>query len=699
MTDEPAILGYRKDRMGARLIGLLNVIRLGQALGVPARFAWIHDPHGPYPELADPHAFFAGDFVARHISVVPAVPDLAGRENLTALAANINHANLIRRIAGGARFFSEEAFAATVLMGEDPAEVRATLAAIADALPLTPRLERALRRARRKLQRRAGGLAGPATDEAVDDAPDGAARPPDARASDATPPPSGAAAAAARPVIGRGPGISAIHVRRGDILDGVPWSLSSWPSKFVPDEFFQAWASAQAGPVVAFTDTPDAVRHMARDLPHVALAADLLDLSSLTVAERDMLELLLMGGAERIGAPSGSAFSRAAQNIGRARLEVLPGDLPPDHRAGCHETLLQRCIASPHSFFALGDQAQSLQYAAAHAIATGQAGRLAQALAPRAALMQAHPFVRRILAECLMQAGDAAGAADAARAGLQDDRMQPRDQRLCQAVLDTLRAQEAPDAPETADAFLEALFADHSGENPLLARFAPDLILRESAVTRALLLEPALMARITAAQPAPDDETPPRLPAWICLIDWEDLLLDAHGRHPIHSWPQMHGKLMALGPIALEAAARSATEALPDMPASAQEAGLIGLAASVLSLHGRYRRALHLLHWLDRIAPDDALTQKRLADCCHRVGREDLSRSYLARALTLAPNSAALHFSAALSAAREGRTGAARRSLQTAVEQGATERFLKSQQRHVRQVLKRRAAAATDRAG
>ena len=33
----------------------------------------------------------------------------------------------------------------------------------------------------------------------------------------------------------------AIHVRRGDILDGDPWSYGAWPSKYVPDEFYRGF--------------------------------------------------------------------------------------------------------------------------------------------------------------------------------------------------------------------------------------------------------------------------------------------------------------------------------------------------------------------------------------------------------------------------------------------------------------------------
>ncbi|MEF9604859.1 hypothetical protein O4J55_22060, partial [Paracoccus sp. PXZ] len=86
----------------------------------------------------------------------------------------------------------------------------------------------------------------------------------------------------------------AIHVRRGDILDGDPWSYSSWASKYVPDEFFRAFVAQAQGPVIAFSDTPAAVGHLRQGDPRILPVQELLDPGALSVAERDLLELLLM---------------------------------------------------------------------------------------------------------------------------------------------------------------------------------------------------------------------------------------------------------------------------------------------------------------------------------------------------------------------------------------------------------------------
>src|SRR5690606_30485460 len=67
--------------------------------------------------------------------------------------------------------------------------------------------------------------------------------------------------------IGADVSLAAFHVRRGDILDGDPWSLTRWPRKYVPDEFYAAAVKQVDGPIVAFTDTPAALEHLRRTQP------------------------------------------------------------------------------------------------------------------------------------------------------------------------------------------------------------------------------------------------------------------------------------------------------------------------------------------------------------------------------------------------------------------------------------------------
>ena len=177
---------------------------------------------------------------------------------------------------------------------------------------------------------------------------------------------------------GRGDPV-AIHVRRGDILDVPPWCYSSWATKYVPDEFFRAFISTGEGPVISFSDTPEAVRHLAQGNPRILPVTEVFGDARLPQPARDLLELVLMSECAQVGAPSHSAFSRAAAVAGRCRIVALPGALPEDLRRAAYDALLERVIAAQDSFFAPGDLAQSAGYAARHAVVVGRGAELVDA--------------------------------------------------------------------------------------------------------------------------------------------------------------------------------------------------------------------------------------------------------------------------------------------------------------------------------
>tara|TARA_B000000460_G_scaffold137674_1_gene97014 strand:- start:7859 stop:9781 length:1923 start_codon:yes stop_codon:yes gene_type:complete len=612
----PSIIGFRKDRIGARLIGLLNILRLGRKFDTQARFLWLAEPDGPYPELVDPNDFLQADFVARHIGIVSRKPNLDARTNLTAISPIVDAAQFSRNLAEGQRFHSDAAFEAVTFMGEDVAAARAEIAAIAKTLPLARRLKAELRSARAKLEAWGGSL-----EEA-----------------------------------------SAIHLRRGDLLDGEPWSLSSWPEKYVPDEFCLAWTDATEGPVIVFSDTPGAAAHLAAAHERIVPVDRLLDLGALKPAERDVLEVMLMAGCAHIGAPGGSAFSRAAAAMGSARLIALPRELPDAVRLQASQHLLERVIGRPGSFYASGDLAQSAQFAASHADATGQGMVLATALSSRPDDIRRHPFLRRIVALSALHAGDDALAARAARAAMADPRILPRDRKLCQQALDLIAARKAPDDPASADAFLGWLFSLKTSEAGLRDAFARLYIGRDCPVSRMLMIAPKLAKSLAARDPAAGSAV---APGWSYLCDWEELLKDEAARQGMRRWPELPQKMafLDLRPEPPEAALK-AGKAPPDP--GPDRAAWLGLAAAILSLHGRYARALRLLHWLDRVRPGEVLTRKRLADTCWRLGNVGAAEEFLADAIALCPDNPLLHLSMARRAAALGRAGQALDALERA---------------------------------
>ncbi|WP_258869629.1 hypothetical protein [Paracoccus thiocyanatus] len=442
----------------------------------------------------------------------------------------------------------------------------------------------------------------------------------------------------------------AIHVRRGDILDGDPWSYSSWASKYVPDEFFRAFVAGVEGPVIAFSDTPAAVEHLRQGCARVVLAHELLDHGALTPAERDLLELLLMAGCAQVGAPSHSAFSRAAAMIGQCRIVALPSALPADRRLAAYDALLDRVIAAPGSFFAPGDLAQSVSYAAGHAAGAGRGAELVDALAGQRALLERFPFLYRELAVLAWTVGRRKKAHGLAQQGLEAPLMRNRDKPQCRQVV-LVTQNEAKDGKAGRDgldaAFLDMVFTGRAAEGPIMPALAYRLLRKGGRAASALALPPELLPAL--AQPSPDRDKGTILPLWALRVDWSEFVREAGPQRELLLWPEFWRKL---APWADDLARIEAALAKGDQPPlSDKDAHWLGFCASVLRLHGRLNRALAILHWLDAARPGQMLTCKRLADVCFAAGNDKAGRRWLKAALELAPDHPLLLLSAGLRAA------------------------------------------------
>ena len=613
MSHDPPIVGFRQDRIGARLICLLNVMRLARRFDVPGRYLWLSEPSGPYPELVDPRDFLRPGFVRRHIDILPQAPDLTGRGNLRVIAPRLGTRQFAGLLAEGQRFQCDAMAEIIRFMDESPEGVAEEIRGIAAGMALSGPLERALERARETIARAGGG----------------------------------------RPV--------AIHVRRGDILDGDPWSYSAWSAKYVPDEFFRAFVAGTEGPVIAFSDTPAAIAHLARGDPRVLAVAGLLGDGTLSPAERDLLELLLMAGCAEVAAPYQSAYSRAAGIIGRCRILSLPSDLPTPARMAAYDALLERAIRAPDSFFAPGDLAQSLAYLGRHAVQTGRGDALVDAFAGRRELLERFPFLYRELAVAALESGRPGKARRLAQQGLDADLTRNRDKPACRQVL--LVAGGGGDGPADIEAdFLAMLFDGRAAQGPVIPPLAARLLAGPGRAARALMIEPGRVALCAQPDPATGAAA---LPLWVPRIDWAELIRNERLRGEMLLWPELRFKLAGvsagLGRIEERLAAGDAPEAPDDALAMR-----IGFCAALLRLHGRLNRAFALLHWLDAARPGAALTHKRLADACFHAGNRKAGQRWLDSALALAPDNPLLSVSAALRATDAGEAAAAEAHLQAA---------------------------------
>ena len=610
MTIQDQIIGFRRDRIGARLICMLNVMRLSRKFGVSGTYLWLREPQdSPYPELADPRDFLAADFVARHIRIIDQPPERGQRQNVNTVTSGSNVEGFAAMLAAGQLYECDSLAEIIRFMDEPAADAAADIRDIARQVVLAPPLAEALAKARGIVARAGGG----------------------------------------DPV--------AIHVRRGDILDSDPWSYSAWPSKYVPDEFYRGFIDEAEGPVIAFSDTPAAVTHLAQGNPRVIAVGDLFDSRSLSVAARDLLELLLMADCAQVGAPGYSAFSRAATVMGRCEIAALPASLPAETRVAAYDALLERMIARPDSFFAPGDLAQSIAYGAKHAVTIGRAGELLDRFADRVQLLERFPFLYRELAATAWSAGRKQKARRLARQGLDSPLMRNRDKPLCRQVL---LVSETTDPDRLGAELVNMVFTGHAAEGPIMPALAGRLLAAGGKTAHMLGFAPDLLPLY--AQPDPLGGPDPVLPLWLLRIDWFEFVRDPSLQSEALNWPDMWRKMKpaADGLAEVEAALAAGTPpATPDAAVAAR----LGFCASVLRLHGRLKRAMAVLEWLDAARPGDFLTAKRLADACFAAGNRKAGWRWLDRAQERAPGHALLLLSQAIRAAEEGAAPRAARAL------------------------------------
>lgn len=603
MDTDHQIIGYRQDRIGARLICMLNVMRLARKFGVRGHYLWLGQADGGYPELADPHDFFAPEFVAAHIRVIDREPDLSALPSVGAIAQSMNARGFAEKLTGGQRFECDTMSETIRFMDESLPGADAGVREAAQEIRLAAPLARVLTRIRADIARLGGG----------------------------------------DPV--------AIHVRRGDILDSAPWSYTAWPTKYVPDEFYRAFISLSDGPVVSFSDTPEAVVHLARGDSRIVPVAALFEGESLPQPARDLLELLLMSDCASVGAPSHSAFSRAATVAGRCQIVALPGGLPEDLRVRAYDRLLERVIGDQDSFFAPGDMAQTAGYAAKHAASIGRGKELLDALAKQNDFLDRFPFLYKDLALTAWAAGRMGKARALAQRGLDAPLLWHRDKPQCRQVMLMADAGGKPEENPSVDGqFLTMLFTGRAAEGPIIPALAHKLLRGGSDSMRALMFDPRLMVPYTRISPESGSDAR-ILPLWTLRLDWYEFISDKALQRELRNWPNMWDKIKPVADGLTEIEEKLANGHKPGL--NKAEAVRFGYCASILRLHGRFNRGFALLHWLNDKYPGQALTHKRMADTCFAANQHHAGWKWLDMALQLAPEDPMLQLSAAIRAAQQ----------------------------------------------
>ena len=303
------LIAFRADRLGARLVSLMNALRLAQDLGADFACAWT-DTTGVGHVFNDPAELFAADWVAAHF--MGADTWRAHRRDCAALTGQMAQepGGLAGALAGGDVIIGN-AFGVIVLAGEDEAAITDRFRAQFGRIPW-----------------------------------------------------SAPVAAAMAALEGALAGHTAYHIRRGDLTGDLKAMNKAWPHKMVPNEFYERHMerSLGGGGVVLFSDDADTVAHYRGAFPALRTLPDLIDTAALTEAQRDLLELYAMSRCATIIAPERSAFSSTAAELSGARKVAVTDALSDEDREAAYGALRDRLRDRPESFAGDGDIGQCLAH-------------------------------------------------------------------------------------------------------------------------------------------------------------------------------------------------------------------------------------------------------------------------------------------------------------------------------------------------
>ncbi len=293
-------IGQRKDRMGARLLMMLTCIRLAEDFDTDYRVNWF--PQGAdAPELDTPQELFDPAWIDTHFL------DQKSYDTLIKTALPVwsfqgdkTPDRLLAHLAAGRSVLVEEGFEVLAFPWEDIETIRPRYRDFIHRIGFAGNIRAIMKRA-------------------------------DARLS--------------------GQGVSAYHIRRGDILNGLPWKHTTWPAKIEPEELYEAHLDKMQGrPAIMFSDQPELISRFRKRYPQLMQMSDIADLSDLTRAQRDFLELYTMSRADQVIAPFISAFSMAAARVSGQQRVLFRDVLSEEEMARANERVIQRVARGAGAF-------------------------------------------------------------------------------------------------------------------------------------------------------------------------------------------------------------------------------------------------------------------------------------------------------------------------------------------------------------
>ena len=308
-SERGKIIAFRADRLGARLVSLMNAMRIAEEVGADFNCAWT-ETTGVGDVFNDPTELFDERFVRDRFLSPAAWANARPKAVLLRPGAAGSKAENAEIVRNGQDIIVGNAFGVILLTGESLADITPKFREQLCRIPFSEPVTSAMR----------------AADSAL-------------------------------------AGHTAYHIRRGDLTDDLKAMNKPWPHKMVPNEFYEIHMQERLGTsagVVLFSDDPDTIKHYRTAFPGLKTLSDVIDDAGLSEAQRDLVELYAMARCATIIAPERSAFSSTAADLfGATKLPIAEalGEALTDQ---ANEALMERIETSPDSFAGDGDIGQSL---------------------------------------------------------------------------------------------------------------------------------------------------------------------------------------------------------------------------------------------------------------------------------------------------------------------------------------------------
>jgi|GEM_PF-3040905 len=610
------IIGFRKDRLGARIVAIGNLLFLEDHFDTTVRFLWASTSEEYDMDIHDPkHPIFDPSFANAYIRQIPAHDrdQISGLTDLEEIRGSISTSLFEDRLQAGESFVCTNGFTPALFANEMGPEHQARYQNSLSRIVWAPAIYAALNGALEKL--------------------------------------------AAMPE-----NLHALHVRRGDVLDKEPWCHRNWMAKFAPDEFYTAVMDRPDTTTVLFSDTPDVARKLAEKWPNAFALAEFVDMQNLSEMQRDLVELLLMAACDVVVAPSLSAFSSAAISIGGMTSIKLPSNLTPLERDTSYDAVLARVLKGPDSFFNDGDFAQSVGYAFRHSLNVNQYCQLYEVL--KSVMAKGHDFafyqpIALALAISTKNLDDALAITSAAT---KNANLWANDRETC-VGLGCLANHMAGNTLNATTDFLSIYFA-RSRSDASQDTLAHYFLKNEPQFNALFQIDDIVMTTVGKSSFGlshlfPNDEDffdgalNSAIPLWLTGADWGEMFEKKNLNKNLTNSPRLEEKASTL-PQEIVLAERNFFRDQAPLPTDEESLKLLSVYAVALRLSGRFRRAVEILYHCRNNMPQHPIFLKRLGDQLLTIGKRDGASSNFNRAAAILPDHPGLTLARAQMAQDEG---------------------------------------------